>query len=55
MTSHELVQDSTRILRDVAELLKAAADPELQDTEIIDQMVVVIDDMADQQLTMGKA
>ena len=54
MTAHELATDSTRILREVAELLKSAADPEFQDTAIIDQMLVIIDDQSDQQLNTGR-
>ena len=53
LTSHELVDDSRKILREIAKLLKDAIDPDFQDTTIIDQLTVFIDDEPDHELSTG--
>ena len=48
------MKDSKKIFGEILTLVKDALDPEFEDTTIIDQLKVVLDDQPDKKLTVGK-
>ena len=45
--------DSRKIFSEILTLIKDALDPEFQETTMIEQLKVVIDDVPDKKLTTG--